>query len=651
MSTNAARNLALGSLAIALLVVLGALTFPRPAGAGTITVNTTIDELNADGDCSLREAIRGANLDQAVDACAAGSGADVITLPAGSYALMAGVGEDGGATGDLDVAGDLTINGAGSATTIIQACDSSSGPCIGVDRVFHVHSGTGNISGVTIRNGTIATGNPFGDTGGGIYNVSGSILTLTNSTVSGNSAAGLGGGIRNSGTFTLTNSAVSGNSAPAGAAAGAIRNDGDLTLINSTVNGNTASTTGGISNAGTLAITNSTVSGNTATNFGFAGIYNSGTATITSSTISGNSAVGSAGGGIGNVATLTLANSTVSGNSSNLDGGGIYNFDVGAATITNSTVTNNSADLDADGSGDGGGIFRSAGTMNLRNTIVGGNQDLSPMLPVEPDCHGELTSQGYNLVQNLAGCTITGETSTNVTGQSANLSPLALNAPGTTETHAILAGSPAIDFASADCPPPASDQRGVARPQGNRCDIGAYESPFAGPTPQPTPSPAPTPAPTASPTATATSSPEPTATLTSTPTSTTSPTPTATATSTPPATVTATATPTETATPTATPVGETRVWGDNNCADGANPVDGLLALRHDAGLSTNTGDCPEMGEEVDVTGASLHPWGDVDCNGTVDPVDGLKLLRHDAGLSVQQEAECPDIGEEVTVIP
>ena len=92
-------------------------------------------------------------------------------------------------------------------------------------------------------------------------------------------------------------------------------------------------------------------------------------------------------------------------------------------------------------------------------------------------------------------------------------------------------------------------------------------------------------------------------------------------------------------------------WGDNNCADGPNPVDGLLALRFDAGLETNTGTCPEMGEEVDVASASTHLWGDVDCNGTVDPVDGLKLLRYDAGLDVQQEEGCLEIGEEVSISP
>jgi uncharacterized delta-60 repeat protein len=103
--------------------------------------------------------------------------------------------------------------------------------------------------------------------------------------------------------------------------------------------------------------------------------------------------------------------------------------------------------------------------------------------------------------------------------------------------------------------------------------------------------------------------------------------------------------------PPVTPVpGEERTWGDNNCTgDAPNPVDGLLALRFDGGLSTNTGECPGMGEVVEVGSASPHPWGDVDCSGAVNPVDSLKLLRFDGGLSVVQPEGCPDIGDTVLV--
>lgn len=72
---------------------------PERAEAATITVNTTADENNADGDCSLREAIRSANGDVAIDACTAGSGADTVSVPAGTYTLsIAGAGEDVAAT-------------------------------------------------------------------------------------------------------------------------------------------------------------------------------------------------------------------------------------------------------------------------------------------------------------------------------------------------------------------------------------------------------------------------------------------------------------------------------------------------------------------------------------------------------------------------
>jgi CSLREA domain-containing protein len=625
---------------VAFLVLLA------PADAALITVDDTADELNSDGDCSLREAIRAANLDAVVDGCAAGSGADTITVPAGTYTLMiSGADEDAAAAGDLDIADDVTINGAGAGSTIIEACDSTMGPCMAIDRVFDAQAGTVSISGVTIRNGAAVNASPFLGSGGGIHNAGGSTLTLADSAVSGNSATGGGGGIRNLGTMSLTNSVVSGNTAGAGSTAGGIRNDGTLTVTDSTVGGgNMASTVGGILNNGTLMLSNSTVSGNTATNFDGAGIFNNtaGTATITNSTVSGNTAEGH-GGGVRNDGALTLANSTVSGNTSNINGGGIFNFGTAGTTITNSTISNNTADGDASDVGDGGGIFRFSGTVNLQNTILAGNHDLSAVT-VEPDCFGELASQGYNLIQTIsAGCMITGETVTNVTGQSANLGPLALNAPGTTETHAILAGSPAIDFASADCPPPATDQRGVARPDGNRCDIGAYESSFSGPTPVATPSPEPTPTPSPSPSSTAT----PTATATgNTPTPSGSP-----ASGTPTGSVTATPTdsgPVDSPSPSPSG-GQSVIWGDDNCSGEADPVDSLLTLRHDAGLAANTGQCPAFGTPVELLIATALTWGDIDCSSAVDPVDSLKLLRFDAGLSVSQQPGCPAMGSQVTV--
>jgi hypothetical protein len=145
----------------------------------------------------------------------------------------------------------------------------------------------------------------------------------------------------------------------------------------------------------------------------------------------------------------------------------------------------------------------------------------------------------------------------------------------------------------------------------------------------PTPTPTPTPVPTSTPALT------PTPTLTPVPTSTPTPVP------------TSTATPAPTGTP---PAGESVLWGDGNCSGSTDPVDSLLTLRFDAGLSINTGGCPDFGQIVDVADASPHVWGDIDCSGEVTPVDSLKVLRFDAGLGVSQETDCPLIGVEVTVV-
>jgi hypothetical protein len=110
--------------------------------------------------------------------------------------------------------------------------------------------------------------------------------------------------------------------------------------------------------------------------------------------------------------------------------------------------------------------------------------------------------------------------------------------------------------------------------------------------------------------------------------------------------------PTDTPTPTQ-PAGQTVVWGNHNCSGDPlgppDPVDALLNLRHDAGLSTNTGDCPAMGSQQALVASNGLIWGDVDCDGTAGPVDSLKVLRFDAGLSVSQGDPCPEMGAEITI--
>jgi predicted outer membrane repeat protein len=254
-----------------------------------------------------------------------------------------------------------------------------------------------------------------------------------------------------------------------------------LTLISSTVSGNTALNAGGgisnISGYGSLTLTNSTVSGNSTVDGDTAAIGSGGgiihfsvygNLTLTNSTVSGNTARGGGGGIYSTVhhGTIALINSTVSGNiASDRSGGGIssYTYYFGNMTLTNSTVSDNRASLGGAGVYTGGYGW---GTTAVTNTIIGDNQGSTP------NCHGVLVldSLGYNLTDDdSCGFTEHSDLVVNNVG----LGRLQDNG-GPTETHDLLTNSPAID-AGGNCPPPATDQRGVPRPQGAACDIGSVE--------------------------------------------------------------------------------------------------------------------------------------------------------------------------------
>ena len=284
----------------------------------------------------------------------------------------------------------------------------------------------------------------------------------SNVAISGNNAVqvfSIGGGI----TVNISGVTIQNGSAPGYTYGGGFENGGTLTLSNSTVSGNSATyDVGAIYNYGTLTLSNSTVSGNSAT-YAVGGIYNPGTLTLTNSTVSGNSS--SFGGGIYNQGTLTLSNSTVSGNSAS-DAGGIYNY--GTLTLTNSTVSGNSSSF-------AGGIYNQ-GPLTAKNSIVANNSGGNCAL------YGTITSQGYNLSDD-ASCAFAGTGDMNSTA--AGLDPGGLKANGgPTQTIALLGTSPAVDAiplspvnycTDTNGNPVTSDQRGVTRPQGQACDIGAFE--------------------------------------------------------------------------------------------------------------------------------------------------------------------------------
>ncbi len=301
-------------------------------------------------------------------------------------------------------------------------------------------------------------------------------LTLHSITVSGGSAGfylpGGGDGVFNSGTLTLTNSRVSGNS---GFYGGALYNGGTLTLTHSTVSGNGTFPGYGVGmrNIGTATLTHSTVSDNSGT-----GVSNSGTLTLINTTVSGNRSI-PVNGGIFNSGTLTLTNSTVSGNSGGGCGrcagvGGIHNR--GTLTLTNSTVSGNTGDY-------GGGVYNDGGTLTLARTLISGNRQCylgycSPSGEVE-NFGGTVVTNNHNLFGHDGDAGVAGFNPgpTDIVPNAALnaiLRPLADNG-GPTRTHALPVGSRALNASPANSGCRPTDQRGVTRPQGAACDIGAFE--------------------------------------------------------------------------------------------------------------------------------------------------------------------------------
>lgn len=204
------------------------------------------------------------------------------------------------------------------------------------------------------------------------------------------------------------------------------------------------------------------------------GILNQGTLTLTGSTIADN--VATFGGGISTAgpSTTILVNTTVAANSALEDGGGISVETDGTVALRNVTIADNLADSDRSGGGDGGGVFASTsgggGVLTLRNTLLGSNSDSGNEAPDCARLGGTITSLGRNLVGNTNGCEY-------VAGASdvLNRAPMQLRLAdngGPSWTFALKKGSPALD-AGAKCAK--TDQRGVTRSLGGKCDIGAWE--------------------------------------------------------------------------------------------------------------------------------------------------------------------------------
>ena len=273
---------------------------------------------------------------------------------------------------DIDTAqfGSLTILGWGEEYFTLDANDQS--------RVIIVsESSTVNLGGLTMTGGNSTASLMYSETYGAYAGGIGSLgtLTISNCTITNNTALDYGGGIASSGTLTIIDSLISYNTTTGTddyySGGGGIASSGTVTIINSEISNNAALNGSGILSSGTVSITESVITENKS-NFEYTtggGIASSGTLTIAKSVISYNEA--NYGGGIYNEydSSATISNCEIIGNVGKEVGGGIMN--IGSLAITDSGISGNVAFYS------GGGIFSSSGALSIINSSVEGNSAMS----------------------------------------------------------------------------------------------------------------------------------------------------------------------------------------------------------------------------------------------------------------------------------
>jgi CSLREA domain-containing protein len=289
---------------------------------GILLVNTLVDDVKADGFCSLHEALQAANTNSLVYDCGQGDSlTDTIIFSV---------------HGTITLTSQLTVLPEGSVIVDGKDKVTLSGETAG--RVWWVEpDGQLTLRGLSIEDALLGD-----EYGGGLYNNSGSVV-ITNSTFLHNTAEWGGGAIYNLGTISVVNSDFSGSIA-SGSFGGAITSYGTMTLTNSTISDSLAYICGGFDNEGVAFIDRSTISGNTAY-WGGAGLCNYGELTILNSTVSGNNISEGYGGGIYNTGTMTMTNGTVTANSAP-SGGGIHGGS-GISLINTIVANNTGGDCDA----------------------------------------------------------------------------------------------------------------------------------------------------------------------------------------------------------------------------------------------------------------------------------------------------------------
>lgn len=403
----------------------------------------TVTNTNDSGAGSLRAALAAAALGEEITFSVTGT----ITI----------------SSAELAITQDVIITGPGSGSLTIDGDNAF--------RIFNISSGVNSISGITLINGA-------GAEGAAIHNES--TLTLSDIVIENCTSSDDGGAIWNSSTVSASTLTITSCGAAGGKG-------------------------GGVYNTGTFTGTALTVTSCTCTNGG-GGVFNDGTFTHNGGNISScTDSVITGGGGIWNEGTYTGIEVGVFSNTSGGNGDGIRNV-FGTVTLTRCAVYNN----------DDINIYNSAGTVNVENSTISGGGTVGSGLYNEGGSvalsHATLTQHLYGFtndpgsVLTLFDTILAGNTTSDYSGKTADVTSLGHNAlgidddepitdatgdirvltyadlvvgsmqdnGGPTFTHALLAGSPALN-AGDSTGAPATDQRGESRIQGDEIDIGAFE--------------------------------------------------------------------------------------------------------------------------------------------------------------------------------
>jgi hypothetical protein len=383
-----------------------------------------------------------------------------------SFTLKNGVKLYGGFFGNEST---LTQRDPAVNSTILSGdIDKNDGGTIVGNNAYHVVVSNGIDSSAVLDGFLITAGLANGSSqyvnGGGMYNQAAS-PTLVNLTFRRNAANTYGGGMYNiGGSPSLTNVTFQDNTAQTGGG-GMYNQTANPTLANVSFSGNTARFGGGMYNSenSSPTLTNVSFSSNTAQDAG-GGIFNyvNSNPMLTNVTFTGNTAQSFGGGMHDTYSSPALTNVTFSGNTAG-SGGGMSNLGDSRPRLVNVTFSDNSAQSS------GGGMYNDGSAFpRLTNTIIANSSSGG-------DCDGPVNgASSYNLIEDATrACGLTNGANGNLIGQDPRLDPLANNG-GATLTHALQPGYPALDAgAKASCP--ATDQRGLPRPQGPNCDIGAVE--------------------------------------------------------------------------------------------------------------------------------------------------------------------------------